>query len=366
MNNINKQNNTRIILLSKLLLFLFLIMYSTPLFLYGESSDLSLIIFFSIVYFTVIFFFLFYKNSIYSSQDYLPISFNIIPSLVIILFLYFFIWFNTRGNFVALFNRNTRESDFIQGNLYVIVDILLRVIFCKLIISVFSSANSSKNKILVTGLLLFSFFFDIAYLGARRTSIFIFMVFLWVFLPKISKKKLVFSVLALLIIGIINFLFSGYRELIYAGYSGFGLTETIAASFFTNEFQLVSENFLLYQKYAHLHGFGFGSTILETPLILIPRFIWENKPQTIDKVTGIFPNLLGELYYNFGYSLIIFLTLYFYGILRFIKKNKHYGVFVFALIPEVFRTTVSAFIFSVFLYFVIDYIVSRCFKIKFF
>lgn len=366
MNNVNEHNNGRIIFLSKILLFLFLFMYSAPLFFYGESNDFNLLFFFSIIYISVIFFFLFYKNSNFKEQNKKETVFNIIPSIAIILFLYFFIWFNTRGNFVALFNRNTRESDFIQGNLYVIIDILLRVIFCKLIINVFSSKNSFKNKIVITGLLFFSFFFDIAYLGARRTSIFIFMVFLWVFLPKISKKKLVFSLLVLLIIGVVNFLFSGYRELVYAGYSDFGLTETIAASFFTNEFQLVSENFLLYQKYAHLHGFGCGSTILETPLILIPRFIWENKPQTIDKVTGVFPNLLGELYYNFGYFLVVFIIIYFYAILRFIKKNKRYGVFVFALIPEVFRTTVSTFIFSVFLYIIVDYLVSIGYKFKFF
>lgn len=365
MNNINKHNNSRILLLSKILLFLFLFMYSAPLFFYGESTDYNLLSFFSFIYLSVIIFFFLYKNSYFVEENKKEITFNITPSIIIIFFLYFFIWINTRGNFVALFNRNTRESDFIQGNLYVIVDILLRVIFCKLIINVFSSLNSLKNKIIITGLLFFSFFFDIAYLGARRTSIFIFMVFLWVFLPKISKKKLVLSVLGLLIIGIVNFLFSGYRELVYAGYSDFGLTETIAASFFTNEFQLVSENFLLYQKYAHLYGFGFGSTILETPLILIPRFIWENKPQTIDKVTGVFPNLLGELYYNFGYSLVVFLVFYFYAILRLIKKNKRYRVFIFALIPEVFRTTVSSFIFSVFLYIIVDYLVSIVYKFKF-
>lgn len=365
---INKTINDKkkIIFVSKILLFLFLLMYSAPLFFYGESNDYSLLVFFTSIYLSVIIFFFFYKNSYYVEENKKETTFNIIPSVLIILFLYLFIWYNTRGNFVALFNRNTRESDFIQGNLYVIVDILLRVIFCKLVISVFNSVNSSKNKIIITGLLFFSFFFDIAYLGARRTSIFILMVFLWVFLPTVSKKKMVFSGLLLLIIGVVNFLFSGYRELVYAGYSDFGLKETIAASFYTNEFQLVSENFLLYQNYTHLQGFGYGSTILETPLILIPRFIWENKPQTIDKVTGVFPNLLGELYYNFGVFLVFFLVIYFYAILRFIKKNKQYGVFAFALIPEVFRTTVSTFIFTIFLYIIINYLVSILYKIKFF
>ncbi len=354
----------RIVKISKMLLTFFLAIYSAPIFFYNDQVDFSLLIYFISVYFVTVFYFIFSRNNDFSKLKIQESDLNIKVSCLLLFFLYGIIITQTKDNFIGLFNRNTRESEFIQGNLYVVIDIIIRVIFCKLIIKGFTSNKSSFHKVLIFLLIIFSFFFDIGYLGARRTSLFIFMVLLWVFLPRITLKKFIFFIVVMMLIGIVNFLFSGYRELIYAGYTEFGLTETIAASLFSNEFQLVSDNFLRYQKYAHSTGFGFGETIINTPLTFIPRFLWSSKPQSIDKISGIFPNMIGELYYNFGYFLLFPLQIYFFLILNFIKKNKKYSVFIFALIPELFRTTISTFILSIFLYVFFDKIFSIKLKLS--
>ena len=168
--------------------------------------------------------------------------------------------------------------------------------------------------------------------------------------------------LSLFLLGIFNFLISGYRELIYAGVNDFNFDQIFTSSIFSNEYQLVSDNFLRYKDYAYQNGYGFGISIFSFPLTFIPRFIWSGKPLTIDKSTEIFPNLVGELYYNFGIFSIFFLLLYIGFVLYKIKNNSIISMVLFALIPELFRTAFSTFLFTVILFYLIIKALSINFK----
>jgi hypothetical protein len=204
--------------------------------------------------------------------------------------------------------------------------------------------------------------FDNIYLGARRTSIFIIISFIWAFLPYIKTKKYLLLLLLLFILGVFNFLISGYRELVYAGVNDYNLNQVFASSIVSNEYQLVSDNFLRYKDYANIHGYGFGISVFSFPLTFIPRFIWSGKPLTIDKSTDIFPNLVGELYYNFGILSIIFLIIYIAFMLIGLKNNSILSMVLFALIPEFFRTAFSTFLFTLILFYFIIKILSLKFQ----
>jgi hypothetical protein len=344
----------RIFILSKILLLIFLLLYTAPIFFYKESIDIGILIFLIITYLLSFLFLLFIRSikfypklnmSSFGRSKFLIYS-------ILILLLYFLIYTQTKENYIAPFNRSTRDSDFIQGNLYVVVDILIKAIFCKLIFGeLLKKEIRLGRRNIIFLLIIFALIFDIVYLGARRTSVFIIMASLWSIVPRITLNKYYLVIGSLLFLGIFNFLISGSRELVYAGFTDLNLSQVIDASLYSNEYQLVSDNFLRYKNYAEINGFGFGISIITFPLTFIPRFLWTNKPLTIDKITEIFPNLIGELYYNFGFFSIIFLIVYFMFILYIIKKNTIYSMVVFSLIPELFRTNVSTLMFTLFLYY---------------
>lgn len=344
----------RVFSLSKVLLLVFLLLYTAPIFFYKESIDNGILIFLIITYLLSFLFFLFIRSAKFYpllNTSSLRRSKFLIYS-VLILISYLLIYIQTKGNYIAPFNRSTRDSDFIQGNLYVVVDILIKAIFCKLIFSeLLKKEISVRRRNVIFLLIILALVFDIVYLGARRTSIFIIMAYIWAIVPRITLNKYYLFIGSLLFLGICNFLISGFRELVYSGFTDLNLSQVFEASLFSNEYQLVSDNFLRYKSYADINGYGFGISIITFPLTFIPRLLWTNKPLTIDKITEIFPNLIGELYYNFGYFSIVFLIIYFMFILIILKKNTIYSMVVFSLIPELFRTTVSTFLLTLFLYY---------------
>ncbi len=353
MRNITYINNSRILTLTKVLLFSFLILYTAPIFFYSNNLD-SEIYYFLIIYTSIFFLFLIIRFKKRESKiHYNAISTKRFYSLILILlFSYFLIFILTKEYYIAPFNRSTRDSPFLQGNLYVIVDIIIKSIFCKLIYSCFYNKSSSKfqNGLLII-LILLSILFDNLYLGARRTSVFIITSLIWAVIPFIKTRKYIILLFTFFILGVFNFLISGYRELVYAGVDDYNLNQIFTSSLLSNEYQLVSDNFLRYKDYSNMHGYGFGISIFSFPLTFIPRFIWSGKPLTIDKSTEIFPNLVGELYYNFGIFSIIFLLFYIGIILYYIKNNSIISMVLFALIPELFRTAFSTFLFTVILFY---------------
>lgn len=335
-----------------MLIFIFLILYTAPIFFYSNNLT-SEIYYFIAIYITILLLFFtirFKKRVIKVKQGVISVKRFYTLSLIIIL-CYFIIFFFTKENYLEPFNRSTRDSLFLQGNSYVIVDIVIKSIFCILIYNCFYNKSSSRfQKNILIILILFAIIFDNVYLGARRTSIFIITSFIWAVIPYIKTKKYLLLLLLLFILGVFNFLISGYRELVYAGVNDYNLNQVFASSIVSNEYQLVSDNFLRYKEYANIHGYGFGISVLSFPITFIPRFIWSGKPLTIDKSTDIFPNLVGELYYNFGFFSIIFLIIYIAFILFGLKNNSILSMVLFALIPEFFRTAFSTFLFTVILF----------------
>ena len=335
-----------------MLIFIFLILYTAPIFFYSNNLT-SEIYYFIAIYITILllFFTIRFKKRVFKvKQGTISVKRFYTLSLIVIL-CYFIIFFLTKENYIEPFNRSTRDSLFLQGNTYVIVDIVIKSIFCKLIYNCFYKKSSCRfQKYFLIILILFAIIFDNVYLGARRTSIFIIISFIWAVIPYIQTKKYLLLLLLLIILGVFNFLISGYRELVYAGVNDYNLNQVFASSMVSNEYQLVSDNFLRYKEYAYINGYGFGISVFSFPLTFIPRFIWSGKPLTIDKSTDIFPNLVGELYYNFGFFSIIFLVIYIAFILFGLKNNSILSMVLFALIPEFFRTAFSTYLFTVILF----------------
>jgi len=338
--------------LAKVLIFIFLLLYTAPIFIYTNNLVFEKY-FFLIMYFFVLM--LMFLENINIKTKYNPIVINkyrFYSLLFLLISAYVVIFLLTKDNYIEPFNRSTRNSIFLQGNAYVILDIVIKAIFCILIYSQFVSQNNKNKRAIIVFLVIFAMAFDIVYLGARRTSVFIFVALVWAIVPFIKSKKYILLLFSLITLGIVNFLISGFRELVYLGNTNLTFDQIIASSLLSNEYQLVSENFIKYKDYANSFGFGYGITIFSFPLLFVPRFIWNEKPLTIDKSTEIFPNLLGELYYNFGVFSIFFLLIYMFLIFYWIKKKNIFSMVVFSLIPELFRTSFSIFLFTLILYFI--------------
>jgi hypothetical protein len=124
----------------------------------------------------------------------------------------------------------------------------------------------------------------------------------------------------------------------------------VGASFYTNEFQVVSLNLLDYINYTNKFGNNPFQIILSLFIIFIPRFIWQSKPLTLDKKLEIFPNIFGQLYYNYGILTIIIFLLILYFMFRYLSRNHQFSMLIFAMIPDLFRTTIDQFLFVLFLH----------------
>jgi oligosaccharide repeat unit polymerase len=335
------------ILVSKLLIFSFTCAYTMPIFYYSESIPFFLQIYlWSLVLLLLLFLtnFNFNSNNITISNNKLLSKFQKYIILITILFIYLLIYFKSREYFVGYFNRTTRESEFIQSNFYVILDIILKCLIAYLF------HYEKKSTILKICLLILALLFDFAYLGGRRTSSFIFLLFLWSVIKDINKLKFYLLLCSLFIMSIFSFLFSGYRELLILGFDNLSMNDVLNASLLTNEFQLVSSYFVDYVKFSDEIGFSPFAFIFSTVSIFIPRFIWINKPLTIDKALGTFPNIFGELYYSFGpLSILIFLIIIF-CLLKYLYKESIYSIILFALIPDLFRTTFNQYLLTIILF----------------
>lgn len=344
--------SARVVILSKYLIFIFLILYTAPLFFYESNLDIYSKYYLICTYFSVFIFLLIYKPSIKKNINSLvpskKMNFNL--HLLLIISCYFAIFLFTKEFYISPFNRSTRNSDFIQGNLYVIIDIIIKSIFCKIIYTYFYTDPQINKKKIIIIFIVFAILFDVVYLGARRSSVFILMALFWSLIQFMNTRKYFLILISLVLLGTINFLISGYREIVYAGISNYSLSDIVLVSLNSNEYELVSNNFLSYKDYAKINGYGYGNSIATFPITFIPRFLWSSKPLSIDKTTEIFPNLVGELYYNFGIFSVFFLLCYIWFIIYNLKKHTMISMVLFALIPEFFRTAFSTFIFTIFLY----------------
>ncbi len=336
------------LLISKILIAFFTIIYTLPVFFYEEGPVGASFFIYSLVI-SVIIFLLFVpfrvKFDVQKKQPLNVISFKSFILLIIFLFfIYTIIVISTYNNFTGFFNRSTRNSELLQGNLYVILDIILKSIFFCLL------KYSNRHKKFIILLVIFSLFFDFSYLGARRTSVFVLLMFIWTNLEGISKPTFFKIFSALVFFGISSFLFSGYREIIYSGIPISNFSQIVGASFYTNEFQVVSLNLLDYINYTNKFGNNPFQIILSLFIIFIPRFIWQSKPLTLDKKLEIFPNIFGQLYYNYGILTIIIFLLILYFMFRYLSRNHQFSMLIFAMIPDLFRTTIDQFLFVLFLH----------------
>lgn len=349
------------IIISKFLIFSFTCAYILPLFYYSDSLNV-LLKYYILILVALLYATLFIFNNSFTTHN-LSQNFTFSKTsryliLFIIFIIYAFIYFKSKDYFVGFFNRNTRESEFIQSNIYVILDLILKSLFAYLFF------YDKKAIYLKTFILLFAIVFDFAYLGGRRTSSFIFLIFIWNTIDRINKNYFYLFLVILFLMAFVSFLFSGYRELIILGFYDPSFVDIIDASIITNEFQLVSSYFVDYVKFTDENGFAPFSIISSLLTIFIPRFLWVNKPQTIDKVLGIFPNIFGEYYYYFGPLSIVFFIIIIFILLRQISNQTIISSILFALIPDFFRTTFNQYILTIILYLCIIYVIELFLPVK--
>jgi hypothetical protein len=345
---------------AKILLFFCASIYTLPVFFYSDQVIWEFKVFIGGILSLFVCYGLFFPSRSNSLPFLSNVNFNFKFStyLLALVAMYLLIFISTYQNFTGFFNRSTRNSEFLQGNLYVVIDVLIKVFF----ICIISFSNTSKKHLVIT-LVLFAIGFDYAYLGARRTSTFIVLVYIWGLLGNLSKSQFILSILFLSIFGIFGFLFSGYRELIYSDIPVNSVQDVLMASIFTNEFQIVSLNLLEYMRFTSSNGFMPFEIFISCVAVLIPRFVWSSKPITIDKKLDIFPNIFGELYLNFGILSLFLLLIIIFLILREINRNSLIGIVLFASIPDLFRTTVDQFLLILTLYVVFFKLLNVKFKL---
>lgn len=274
-----------------------------------------------------------------------------------ILFIDLIIFLNSYESFSGYFNRTTRDAEFFGGNTYVILDIIKKVFFIHLL-----AKRKWKITILILGWIIL---FDLAYLGARRTALFCILGTTYLALKNNDYLKTSRVFLSLLITGLVGFLFSGYRELLNSGLTINSYKVILLAAVYTNEFQLVSENLIRYINYTIENGPNPFYSFTSIFTIFIPRLIWSSKPLTLDKELDIFPNLFGEIFYNFGWFSIVVAVLIFNLLLKLFNKGNYLlSIFLFASVIDLFRTTINQYILTLILFYLLYKVSSYVFPKK--
>ena len=260
------------------------------------------------------------------------------------------------SDFVSFFNHRNRENGFFNSMTNVILDLFVKSV----IIFIFYHWNNltKRQKKTIFILFIFIILFDVAIIGARRTSIFLIIVFLGSVFLTYSKLKKKFLLLLISSLGIFFILFGGIREMILLNrqIDDFSIVDFVSKS---NEFELVTKSTDDYIEYAHRNDFFYGESLIKWPLFFIPRSIWNDKPVSLGRKTGIFTNFFGEAYLNFGILSPFFIFFFFFIILTFMNNNKIYSLILFSFVVEAFRTSFSEFIFSLIIIFFFVWILKK-------
>ena len=260
------------------------------------------------------------------------------------------------SDFVSFFNHRNRENEFFNSMTNVILDLLVKSV----IIFIFYYWNNltKRQKITIFILFIFIILFDVAIIGARRTTVFLLIAFIGSVFLTYSKLKKKLMLMLISFMGIFFILFGGIRQMILLNkeIDDFSIVDYVSES---NEFELVTKATDGYVKYADRNGFFYGESLMKWPLFFIPRSIWNDKPVSLGRKTGIFTNFFGEAYLNFGILSPFFIFLFFFIILIFINTNKINSLILFSFLPEVFRTSFSEYIFTLIILFYFIWILKK-------
>jgi len=262
---------------------------------------------------------------------------------LIILFVIYIITTNEiLENFIAFFNREQRGTLY-SSMIFVISDIFIKSVIIYFLF--YFDILTKKQKKIILILFFFIIFYDLLMLGGRRTSVFLMIAFIGSVFLDYSKRKKKIVLTGLLLVGFVFFIFGAVREIIVLNneIKDYDLVEFAANG---NEFELVTRSIDKYVNYAHNNGFIYGESIISWPLLFVPRSFWKNKPMQIGETTGIFTNFFGEVYLNFGFLSPFFIFLVFFTMLTFINTNKINSLIYFCLIPEMFRTPIGLYMFT--------------------
>ena len=260
------------------------------------------------------------------------------------------------SDFVSFFNHRNRENVFFNSMTNVMLDLLVKSV---IIFLFYYWINLTKRQKSISFILfIFIILFDVAIIGARRTSVFLIIVFLGSVFLTYSKLKKKFLLLLISSLGIFFILFGGIREMILLNkqIDDFSIVDFVSKS---NEFELVTKATDAHVEYAHINGFFYGESLIKWPLFFIPRSIWNDKPVSLGRRTGIFTNFFGELYLNFGLLSLLFIFFFFFVIFGFMNGHKIYSLILFSFVIEAFRTSFSEFIFSLLILFFFVWILKK-------
>lgn len=260
------------------------------------------------------------------------------------------------SDFVSFFNHRNRENEFFNSMTNVILDLFVKSVIVFMFYYWDNLTKRQKKTIVILFILII--LFDVAIIGARRTAVFLVIVFLGSVFLTYTKLKKKFTLLFVFSLGIFFMLFGGIREMILLNrqIDDFSIVDFVSES---NEFELVTKATDDYVKYAHRNRFFYGASLIKWPAFFIPRGIWKDKPVSLGRKTGIFTNFFGEAYLNFGILSPVFVLSFFFIIIVLINSDKIGSLLLFSLLPEVYRTSFSEFIFSVIILFCFIWILQK-------
>lgn len=281
------------------------------------------------------------------------------PIIVCSVFYYIIITYALQ-DFIAIFNRSARSNPFFSSMIYVLMDAFIKTTLVYLFYY-FKYFTKNKKRIFFLFVLLV-IGVDVFLLGARRTSFFLVVGFIGSVYLDFSIRKKVVSLLLLLAIGVGFFLLGGYREFLFSGKELNGnLIEYTSQS---NEFELVTRSADDFIGYAKINGYNYGLSLIYWPLYFVPRYVWPSKPMGEGRDKDIFASFFGEAYYNFGYFSFFYIISIFFIIVYLVRQRGLISLLMFCFIPELFRTSISEYIFTLLISIFILHIFLSISKLK--
>ena len=277
-------------------------------------------------------------------------------------------------------------NQFFSGNSYVFVDTLVRVSFILSIIANIlipryrPSSSQQKPQLILLGFALISVILsDVLLFGARRLSVSLLLALLFVFLkcnPSSRVRSLLLAASAIL--AIFFFVFSylryyllsqgGELDLLQAFASIFDASEAHSIQASQSELNIIGESLNSYILSVENSAPHFGLNSLQSPLIFIPNIIFPSRLELGDEqVKAQFPNIFGELFFDFSwFSVLVIFLLFFF--LSSLYKAKCYtsfsAIYLFSFGFDSVRTTIPEFFFTVVLAFLLFLILKTALCIR--
>lgn len=240
------------------------------------------------------------------------------------------IFFSGGLDLSSFFNRANRERGVFTTQYWVIFVFYVQTYF---FVHIYYWANLTKSDrfVVVLTFCLFSLL-EIAGIGARRstTSIIIFYLYSSGILAWMTGRVL--GIVCLFSIISLGLLFGALREIVFHGLTnGFSSSQIAISAINNNEFTEIGkgiEKSLVF--YDGLSNLKFGETFFNIFYYFIPRFIFEDKPNSLSNSSDIIISIYAEQIINFHLlslfvSFFLFLFVYLYA--KRYSSSFHAAVF---------------------------------------